>query len=100
MWHDPVQEMQMKVAMKKNRTNNKRAEYHGVQLGHSKSTGNPNVSPFQGKDARVMPDSPNPSGTRHSQADRAQGASPHRVRLHPGTAVNHGGSHVKNATKE
>ena len=91
----------MKVVEKVNHTNNKKAEYHGQQLGHSKSEGNSKVNPFEGKDARVAPDDPTGTGTRHSQATREQGASPHRVRVEAGFGVlNHGGTHTKNATKE
>jgi hypothetical protein len=88
------------MSQAKNRTNNKREQYQGKQLGHSVSTGNPDVNVFEGKDARVAPDTPTGTGTRHSQAPRAQGASPHRVRVHPANSFNHGGSHTKNATKE
>jgi hypothetical protein len=91
-----------KVPSKENHTNPGKADsYRGKQLGHSVSTGNPDVSPFVGADARVSPDTPNPSGTRHSQAPREQGASPHRVRVEAGFGtLNHGGTHTKNLTKE
>jgi hypothetical protein len=90
----------MKVVTKKNHTNaGKKEIYIAAQtgLGHSKSTGNPDVPPFEGKDARVTPDTPTGTGTRHSAPIRVQGARPNRVRVHPGMAVNHGGSHTKNA---
>jgi len=94
----------MKVVEKVNHTNNKKAEYHGQQLGHSKSEGNSKVNPFEGKDARVTPHEttgPDAGHTHSSQAPRAQGASPVRVREHAGFGkINHGGSHVRNATKE
>jgi hypothetical protein len=93
----------MRVKQKKNFTNPGKKEAYAVKtgLGHSTSTGNPDVSPFEGKDARVSPDSPNASGTRHSQATRAQWASPHRVRKEAGFGVlNHGGTVTCNASKE
>jgi hypothetical protein len=99
----PYRSKQMSKAAKEkvNHTNpGKKETYLGKQLGASRSEGNLDVNVFQGEDARVTPDTPNESGTRHSQAPRPQGASPHRVRVHPGTSVNHGGSHTKNATKE
>jgi hypothetical protein len=93
----------MKVKQKKNFTNPGKKAIYAVKtgLGHSKSTGNPDVSPFVGADARVTPDTPNASGTRHSQATREQGASPHRVRKEAGFGlVNHGGTITSNASKE
>jgi hypothetical protein len=91
----------MKVVEKKNHTNTKKSEYLGQQLGHSKSEGNSKANPFEGKDARVAPDDPTGTGTRHSQASRQQGASPHRVRVKARyEVVSHGGTHTKNATKE
>jgi hypothetical protein len=45
------------MSQAKNRTNNKREEYQGKQLGHSVSAGNPDIN--QGRDARATPDTPN-----------------------------------------
>jgi hypothetical protein len=91
----------MKVTAKKNHTNPGKKEAYQKQLGHSVSEGNADINQFQGQDVRVTPDTPTGTGTRHSQAPRAQGASPHRVREQAGFGkVNHGGTHTKNATKE
>jgi hypothetical protein len=91
----------MKTAVKVNHTNpGKKEAYLGTKLGGSKGSDNADPKRFEGSDARVTPDTPNESGTRYSQATRAQGASPHRVREQAGFGkINHGGSHTKNATK-
>ena len=94
-----------KSTQKVNHTNpGKKVEYHGKQLGHSTSEGNPDLNQFEGKDLRVERDEttgPDAGATVHSQTHRAQGASPVRVRLVNGFGkINHGGSHVVNATQE
>jgi hypothetical protein len=92
----------MKVKQKRNFTNPGKAETYlaaKTGLGHSKSTGNPDVKVFQGLDARISPDTPTSSGTRHSQPPRAQGASPLRVRFtEPRVITAHGTSRLANVT--
>jgi len=95
----------MKVEVKVNHTNpGKKEAYHGAKLGASKGSDNPDINQFEGKDVRVKASEttgPDAGHTHSSQAPRAVGASPVRVREHAGFGkVNHGGSHTKNATKE
>jgi hypothetical protein len=88
------------MSQAKNKTNPGKAELYDATktgLGHSKSEGNPDVRQFEGSDARVTPDTPNESGTRHSQATHVEGATPQRVRVEAGFGkLNHGGTHTKN----
>ena len=80
----------MKVEVKVNHTNpGKKEAYHGVKLGHSKGNDNSDANPFEGKDARVTPHEttgPNAGHTHGSQAPRATGAAPVRVREYAGLA--------------
>ena len=87
---------------KVNHTNPGKADaYRGAKLGASKGSDNADINQFQGEDVRVTPDTPTGTGTRHSNAGRATGATSLRVREQAGFgAVNHGGTHTKNATKE
>jgi hypothetical protein len=87
---------------KVNRTNPGKADaYRGAKLGTSKGSDNADINQFQGEDVRVTPDTETGTGTRHSNAGRATGATPLRVRVQAGYgALNHGGTHTKNATKE
>jgi hypothetical protein len=90
---------------KVNHTNpGKKEAYHGAKLGHDKGSDNADINLFVGKDARVKAHEttgPDAGHTHSSQAPRATGAAPVRIREYAGFAkVNHGGSHVKNATKE
>ena len=93
------------VNEKVNHTNpGKKEAYHGTKLGHDKGSDNADINQFEGKDVRVKPHEttgPDAGHTHSSQAPRAAGASPVRVREHAGFGkVNHGGTHVRNATKE
>jgi hypothetical protein len=90
-----------KAKQKVNHTNpGKKEEYHGKQLGHSRSEGNPDVSQFQGTDNRVKPHEttgPDVGATFHSQAPSLAGASPNRVRhAEPKRIVEHGTSRLSN----
>lgn len=92
--------------VKVSHTNNKKAEYHGQQLGHAKSAGNPDTNVFDGPDARVDKYSttgPDVGATAHSQVNSAPGASPNRVRFAEPQLVKENGtehvSHVSNLPK-
>ena len=92
----------MKAEQKVNHTNpGKKEAYHGAKLGASKGSDNADINQFVGKDVRTTPDTETGTGTRHSNAGRATGATPLRVREQAGFGkLNHGGTHTKNATKE
>jgi hypothetical protein len=87
----------MKVTAKKNHTNPGKKEAYQKQLGHSVSEGNADINQFRGEDVRVTPDTPTGTGTRHSNAGRATGATPLRVREQALYGkLNHGGTHTRN----
>jgi hypothetical protein len=95
------------VNEKVNHTNNKREEYHGKQLGHSHSEGNPDINQFEGKDVRVKPHEstgPDVGATMHSQAPSVGGASPNRARFSEPKLIKENGSthlaHVTNIPKK
>jgi hypothetical protein len=87
------------------KTNNKKAEYHGQKLGHSKGNDNPDPKPFRGADSRTTPDTPSQFGaTVHSQHVSQDGASPNRARFSEPKLIKENGSthiaHVTNIPKE
>ena len=97
------------AAVRASVTNNKKAEYDGAYLGHTKPAEVPekDKANFSGKDSRVkVHETTGPDGgaTVHSLAPRAPGASPLRVRFSEPKLIKENGSshiaHVTNATKE
>jgi hypothetical protein len=97
------------AAVRASVTNNKKAEYDGAFLGHSKPAEVPETDKanFSGKDSRVLShetSGPNVGSTVSSQAVSGDGASPNRFRFSEPKLITENGTsrlaHVTNIPKK